>query len=413
MTGSESCLRVDRFLLPAGDGGVLRQFLDRHFVAHSARERVGALAARGSLGLRAPGAARLLLPGADASVRDGFEAGVPIRRALRQWGLDPEGRWIQLLDYPGGRGGSVTFVFPEDGRHPPLVVKVRPRAGDGPPLRREWEALVDVRRRLPGDLRASVPEPLAFEREGDMEILALSLLPGRSPYLDMQNLLLPTRRAVAHLDAASRWLACFHDATVDGEPRGDPIQELPDRVVLMDRVRKAHGSAPDTMDPDLRWYDGLRETLVRTPVPRSAVHGDFWARNLLMGPGPLPGVVDWERYRPNGSPAADLFHFPLTYGLNHPWRRYRRLAPLEAFERTFLLPNAVSRGVQLYLLRYARIRGMGLDLLRGLFLLHLLGMGGGLLKGNGVPPAWAPPEGGPWINAYARFLASPRSVFSP
>lgn len=160
----------------------------------------------------------------------------------------------------------------------------------GSGLERETEALRFLAERLPPDLRDSVPR-LLDSRE---EALLMSPVPGVSAYMEMQGLLAPGRAVDRHFDAAADWLFEFHRAT-------------------------------------------------------GASHGDFWARNLLVGP---TAVVDWEHFTEEAPIHADLFHFPLTYGLNYPWERWRRLPPEEAFRRTFLEDNRVSRAVRRYLARF-------------------------------------------------------------
>jgi hypothetical protein len=160
----------------------------------------------------------------------------------------------------------------------------------GSGLQREAEALRFLAERLPADLRGSVPHLLAWQEQA----LLMSPVPGVSAYVEMQGLLAPRRAVDRHFDAAADWLFKFHRAT-------------------------------------------------------GASHGDFWARNLLVSP---TAVVDWEHFTEEAPIYADLFHFPLTYGLNYPWERWRRLPPDEAFRRTFLEDNRVSRAVRRYLTRF-------------------------------------------------------------
>lgn len=411
MAGATEAVRVGRFLVSWDDPRVLHHFLDRHFVAHSALERVRGLMARKSLEAGLVSGARRLLGGADRPVTEpsGFEGHV--RWALRRADVDWSGRWIQLLDYPGGRSGSVTFAFPPVGSEPSVVVKARPSGASGPSLRREREALAHVRERLPEGLRVTLPEVLWYGVEDGLEGLVLSLVPGRPVYLDMRNLLVPGRRVFAHLEAASLWLARFHEATEDTEGSLDLEADLPGEAALREEIRPVGGAADPSGPEELAWYRRLRERLAADPLPASAVHGDFWARNLLLGDESLPFVVDWEHYEPWGTPVRDLFHFPLTYGLNHPWTRYRRCPPLEAFRRTFVEGNRVSRAVRDYFIRYGRRRGVDLDVLRSLFLLHLLTLGGrgpsGMTRASGPFPGEAP-----WRSAYRLIVAAERSVFS-
>lgn len=195
-------------------------------------------------------------------------------------------RWLLVEDYSGTGRNRLVVFLFRQGEASPAAVL---KLGSG--LQREAEALRFLGERLPPDLRDSVPRLL----DSRAEALLMSPVPGVSAYIEMQGLLAPGRVVDRHFDAAADWLFEFHRAT-------------------------------------------------------GASHGDFWARNLLVGP---TAVVDWEHFSEEAPIQADLFHFPLTYGLNYPWERWRRLPPDEAFRRTFLEDNRVSRAVRRYLARFA------------------------------------------------------------
>ncbi|MFP5284343.1 MAG: hypothetical protein ACLGI9_01250 [Thermoanaerobaculia bacterium] len=195
-------------------------------------------------------------------------------------------RWLLVEDYSDNGRDRRVVFLFREGPASPTAVL---KLGSG--LEREAEALRFLEERLPPDLRGSVPR-LLDSQEG---ALLMSPVPGLSAYVEMQGLLAPGRAVDRHFDAAADWLVRFHQAT-------------------------------------------------------GASHGDFWARNLLVGP---TAVVDWEHFTEQAPIHADLFHFPLTYGLNYPWERWRRLPPDEAFRRTFLEDNRVSRAVRRYLARFA------------------------------------------------------------
>lgn len=194
-------------------------------------------------------------------------------------------RWLLVEDYPGNGRDRLVVFLFGEGATSPTAVL---KIGSG--LEREAEALRFLAERLPPDLRGSVPRLLDWQDRA----LLMSPVAGVSAYVEMQGLLAPGRAVDRHFDAAADWLLKFHRAT-------------------------------------------------------GASHGDFWARNLLVGP---TAVVDWEHFAEEAPIQADLFHFPLTYGLNYPWERWRRLPPDEAFRRTFLEDNRVSRAVRRYLSRF-------------------------------------------------------------
>jgi aminoglycoside phosphotransferase len=173
-------------------------------------------------------------------------------------------------------------------------MKIRSLPAAGASLEIEAEACERVHRALPH----STPKVIRFEQTGDAEVLVLSAMRGRSAYVEMQQAFVPSRLAARHFDAAALWLAAFRQA-------------MPD-----------------------------------------ASHGDFWAQNVLINDAGGVGVIDWERFSIEASPFADLFHFPLTYGLNFRWKRGATTE--EKFAMTFLERNRVSVAVRRYLSRFAK-----------------------------------------------------------
>ena len=194
---------------------------------------------------------------------------------------------IVVTDYPdSARRRTVKFMLPS------TVIKIRELPAEGASLAVEAEACERVHALLP----RSTPRVIRFDRTSDAEVLVLSALPGGSAYVEMQRAFAPSRLAERHFEVAGRWLEEF-----------------------------------------------------RRLMPYAS-HGDFWAQNLLITDGGEAGVVDWERFEVAASPDADLFHFPLTYGLNFRWRR--GATDEEKFASTFLKRNRVSRAVRTYLRKF-------------------------------------------------------------
>jgi hypothetical protein len=194
---------------------------------------------------------------------------------------------IVVCDYPDSvRRRTVKIVLPSQ------IVKIRELPSEGSSLAVEAKACERVHAALP----QSTPRVIRYEETPGAEVLVLTMLPGVSAYVEMQQAFAPARLAERHFDAAAKWLEEFRRA-------------MPD-----------------------------------------ASHGDFWAQNLLISEGGEAGVVDWERFAIDGAADADLFHFPLTYGLNFRWRR--GATDEEKFSKTFLERNRVSGAVRRYLTRF-------------------------------------------------------------
>lgn len=202
---------------------------------------------------------------------------------------------------------------------PRIVLK---SAWRGSGLAREAAALARARRGQPAAIESTLPE-VAGHWPGEPEVLATSALPGRPAYVALRRARDPEAAAMEQLGAASRWLAAFQSAS-RGEPTRPwipaPWSELAP-AALRDR-------------PEPAWLVALRRRLAEAPLPALWCHGDFWARNVLLGDdGGVAGVVDWESSH-EGSPLADVVHFAFAHAQLLGERR--RLDPVAAFRAAFV-----------------------------------------------------------------------------
>lgn len=226
--------------------------------------------------------------------------------------------WIVLRDYAGMRQRNLVFLFDRAGRMT-QVIKTRPVDAPGPSLRVEADALGAIREQVDAELRGTMPEVLAFEIQNSHEVMALSALPGRPLDISMQRSLRPRVSHGHHLAAAGEWLGRLHAATRNG--------------------------------------------------PQTAVHGDFWTRNLLFVGQSLLGVVDWEGALPAGERWEDLFTLPLLYATAAPvW--FRR-EPLRDFRDAFTGRGGVAAAVSGYFATYSAQTGIDQRAIRGAFETYL------------------------------------------
>lgn len=226
-------------------------------------------------------------------------------------------------DQPNDRGRVVAFFFRDGEPAPSAFAKAQFPRRDGLSLRIETQTLEQMRAFLPPATQATLPRVLRYHESPRGELLVTSVLPGRSAYVAMRASLAPSHHVDAHFDAAARWLAAFHDAT----------------------------------------RTAVTSVIAGVPVPHSAVHGDFWPRNVLHDEHGAIGVVDWEHFIPAASPFIDLFHYPLAYGITY----FHRTSAREAFRRTFRADSRLSRAVQRYLREYATRTGLPQRVLKPAF----------------------------------------------
>ena len=246
------------------------------------------------------------------------------RPLLDRLGADfPHDAAIFLRDYETSeRERVVGFFFRKNEAMPFAVAK-----SDSTSLRAEADALEQMRAFLPPALKPTLPRVL----DANDHLLVTTAVPGRSAYIDLQGSLAPWRSVDAHFDAAAKWLAAFHDAT---------------------RTRAT-------------------SMIAGIEIPHSAMHGDFWPRNVMHDARGSTAVVDWEHFQSSASPFIDLFHYALAYGMSYPFSGYRFPSEEEAFRKTFVENTRVSRAVKRYLRTYASLAGLPEDVLDPAFRKYL------------------------------------------
>jgi hypothetical protein len=122
--------------------------------------------------------------------------------------------------------------------------------------------------------------------------------------------------------------------------------------------------------------------------------------------------VDWEHFSEVSAPLEDLFHFPLTYGFNYPWSRYRRRPPEQAFHLGFLAETEVSRGVRRYFETYCKQADICHEWLEPLFRFFLLERWAQGDRAGGGPEAGSRGSASLWLKLYRMLDKADRSVFS-
>ena len=211
--------------------------------------------------------------------------------------------------------GKVTFLFLGKDARPVVVAKVaRTPAGEAA-LLAEHDALRTVRSTGAEVVLTSAPEPLALERIQTRLALVTSALPGvpmLTRYYTPGHTADPGRVG-ADLRAAGSWLLRFHSETRCGETElgEEGLEAWVHPVIRRYRAEIGWSDAEGALfGAVLARARALRDT----PLPLSAVHGDYWMGNLLMTGDDIGGVLDWERGQGRALPFRDVYKFPTSYG---------------------------------------------------------------------------------------------------
>jgi len=195
-----------------------------------------------------------------------------------------------VLQLPGG-DGVVWWIFRRGQEIPAIVGKFRRHPAAIAAGRRECAALELL---SPFAKQLGVPSVLFRTDASGGFVYLQSGAPGKP----LRNELSPSggKLLLAQMDIAEDWLEKFQTLAPPAEDSGVAFRrvlagastELPEAL-----LSAAYAALP-----------GL------AAVPAVAVHGDFWANNVLTSPGSV-SVVDWDTFH-YGSPVEDLVTFAVA-----------------------------------------------------------------------------------------------------
>ncbi len=235
------------------------------------------------------------------------EPGTAVSRRARR----PDGDTETLLLTSAGAGG------------PRLAARIPVTRTAEIAVEREARMLVEVRRLELGRLRATVPRFVQLCEQDGRVVLIASAVPGRDLVGAFCGALPVSHRRcrTVELDAAGTWLARFQEATARGPA---PLDLLPHELVdRLDRLARENGGSRDARTVADR-ARRVQELLAAHEAPRSAVHGNFRADQVLVDTRAcaVSGVLGWRRAMTRGEPLTDLGRFAVT----HPGHPSSRLA---------------------------------------------------------------------------------------
>jgi hypothetical protein len=188
------------------------------------------------------------------------------------------------------------------------VIKVATTRGAADAVAAEGRALTAVRRIGLGALESTIPRYVTSRDSGGLSALIATSLPGRPLAAEYHLWWRSSRRAKVRADftAVAQWLREFQEATAQSDSCGDWASSVA-------RALRARWGESADRGPGL--LHKAIEELATLPVGAVAVHGDFWAGNILMSNGAVSGVIDWEAATPTGHPFRDPVRFALSYAL--------------------------------------------------------------------------------------------------
>lgn len=239
-----------------------------------------------------------------------------------------------LLNLPGNRtvmvdssrdpnAGVTMLLIPTGTDQPELAVKLAttPLAADV--IAREARLLGALAQRPIGRVRSTLPQLVGVFQADGMLAVATSVVPGvpmRTRYHAFGYL----RKADAvrtDFAAASAWLASLQADTAAAAQPISLLDDVPARIAARWPGDGRTAALVDELAP-------IATRLATARTPRTVVHGDFWAGNMLVTRDAVTGVVDWPTGQLAGEPLHDVARFALSYALylDRHTRRGRKVA---------------------------------------------------------------------------------------
>jgi hypothetical protein len=247
---------------------------------------------------RLPDAATWMSLRAGAALVGGGE-GLAARIGMSVTGEGPAPRVAMYS--PSGQAVSkvICFLFRSGDDEPRLVVKAMADPQFDWRLRAELEVLQSIRDQVADDARVArtLPsKPLFAGDEAGEFVLAESF--------DR----LATATGSATRRAAFEWLRRFQAASGRSERPWDADDEQSALQAVSNAWRLAGNGADDAVVARVR---ELLAPIRGSPLPRCAVHGDFWRDNIAARDGSIR-VYDWEWAAVDGTPLVDLWTYELA-----------------------------------------------------------------------------------------------------
>lgn len=226
-----------------------------------------------------------------------------------------------LLNAPGGlavllggsrdpNSGVTVLLTPPGADEPQLAVKVATTARAAQVIEREAAVLLELEHLSLTRVAWTLPRQAGVFPVDGMLAVATSVVPGvpmRTQYHAFRHLTRPGS-VRADFAAAQRWLTALHADSMSGFAPISMIDRVAERITARWPANPQASALAAKLAP-------VAERLAAAAIPRTVVHGDFWAGNVLMTGNEVTGVVDWASGEMSGDPLRDVARFALSYAL--------------------------------------------------------------------------------------------------
>lgn len=242
----------------------------------------------------------------DATEPDAAGASESLSELIRRVG----GRSVVVGTSKDPNGKLSLLLFEEGAGQPWAAAKIPTTDRAAGAVEKEGRLLVQLRRLPLRGLMPTIPRVLQVANFMSRPVLVTTAVPGVPMSTRYHQYRHTARRRAVEADfaAVEGWLARLQEAT-----RG------PREPVDMDggtglRLAERFSGEPCFTEVIDR-LAGIHRRLGLHRAPRSAVHGDLWFGNVLVGSAEVSGVLDWEAGDLTGEPVRDIVRFAVSYSL--------------------------------------------------------------------------------------------------
>jgi aminoglycoside phosphotransferase (APT) family kinase protein len=206
--------------------------------------------------------------------------------------------------------GVVVLLIPPGAAAPRLAVKIATTEAAARTLGAEARLLVALQHMSLPRTGSTLPRHEAtFDADG-MLAVAATVVPGTPMSTGYHAFRHSSRPSLVRADfaAAANWLAGLHADSMGAPAPVAVLDGTAERITARWPGDAQADALAELLPP-------VRARLASATTPRTVVHGDFWAGNLLVRGGRVSGAVDWAAGQVSGEPLRDVARFALSYSL--------------------------------------------------------------------------------------------------
>lgn len=268
-------------------------------------------------------------------------------------------------------GKTVFYVFRYGDRRPVVIGKTVSSIKFAKRIVFEAESVEKVKNSLPDNMQLTIPRPLGLLYINEVPLHFELSIPGitfpeRFYKIWMEN----KRKSFVYrtMGEINNWLVNFESSLgikkiVLNESNTNELFVKPiEQFLARTSFDKKELIAINQLEKSLQLYQG-------SILPLTPSHGDFWGGSMICSTTSSLGIIDWEFFKKESLPLADLFMLAIHPGIQI--NSYSKSSLLEEFKACFY-ENWFSNHMKQTLQTMCNTLGINREILPLLFMMFLI-----------------------------------------